>query len=141
MNSRPRLPVLGARGKVNMPGAVTDDGEPFVALTPNHFNTRVAKYSLRAVQHEFGEKLTIVLDNASYFIVKTLKKQAAGGLLLESLPSHSSVLKPLENCWWQLREGQANRLFQSVEEVHKYVSTALSRLTSPRIYQYLCQFL
>lgn len=122
-----------------MLGAVTDDGERFVALTPDQFNAEVAKHFLRAIQHEFGEKLAIVLDNASYFIAKTLKKQAAAdGLLLEFLPSHSSELNPLENCWRQLREGRANRLFRTVEEVHEYLSIALPRLTSPRIYEYLC---
>ena len=139
VNSRPRLAVSGARGKVNMLGAVTDDGDRFVALTPNRFNAEVAKHFLRALQHEFGEKLAIVLDNAPYFIAKTLKKQAAGdGLLLEYLPSHSPELNPLENCWRQLRERRANRLFETVEEVHEYVSTALPRLISPQIYEYLC---
>ena len=121
-----------------MLGAVTDDGERFVALTPNRFNAEVAKHFLRAIQHEFGEKLVVVLDNASYFIANTLKKQAsADGLLLEFLPSHSPELNPLENCWRQLREGRANRLFQTVEEVHEYLLAALPTLTSPRIYEYL----
>ncbi len=60
-----------------MLGAVTDDGERFVALTRNQFNAEVAKHCLRAICHEFGEKFAIVLDNASYFIANTLEKQAA----------------------------------------------------------------
>ncbi|MGN8216503.1 IS630 family transposase [Halococcus sp. PRR34] len=139
VNSRPRLPVSGVRDKMNMLGAVTDDGERFIALTPNQFNAEVAKHFLRAVQHEFGEKLAIVLDNASYFIAKTLKKQAAAdGLLLEFLPSHSPELNPLENCWRQLRDGRANRLFLTLDEVNEFLSTALPTLNSPQIYEYLC---
>jgi len=48
--------------------------------------------------------LVIVLDNARYFIAKTLKKQAViGGLLLEYLLPRSPEMNPLENCWLQLR--------------------------------------
>lgn len=139
VNSRPRLPVSGVRDKMNMLGAVTDDGERFIALTPDQFNAEVAKHFLRAIQHEFGKKLAIVLDNASYFIAKTLKKQAAAdGLLLEYLPSHSPELNPLENCWRQLRDGRANRLFLTLDDVKEYLSTALPALNSPQIYEYLC---
>jgi len=124
---------------MNMLGAVADNGDRFIALTPNRFNAEVAKYFLRAVQHEFGTKLTIVLDNARYFIAKTLKKQAAAdGLLLEFLPSHSPEMNPLENCWRQLRDGRANRLFRTLDDVHEYLSTTLPTLNSPRIYEYLC---
>ena len=122
-----------------MLGAVSDDGDCFIAITLNQFNAEVAKYFLRAIRHEFGEKLAVVLDNASYFIAKTLKKQAdADGLLLEYLPSHSSKMNPLENCWRQLRENRANRLFRTLDEVKEYLSTALPTLNSPRIYEYLC---
>ncbi|EMA56269.1 transposase, partial [Halococcus thailandensis] len=131
--------VSGVRDKMNMLGAVTDDGERFIALTPNQFNAEVAKHFLRAVQHEFGERLVIILDNASYFIAKTLKKQAAAdGLLLEYLPSHSPELNPLESCWRQLRDGRANRLFLTLDDVNEYLSTALPALNSPQIYEYLC---
>jgi transposase len=124
---------------MNMLGAVTDDGDRFIALTPTRFNAKVAKYFLRAVQYEFGKKLVIVLDNARYFIAKTLKKQAAAdGLLLEFLPAHSPEMNPLENCWRQLREGRANRLFRTLEDVKMYLETALPALISPQIYEYLC---
>lgn len=122
-----------------MLGAVTDDGERFIALTPNQFTAEVAKHFLRAIQYEFGKKLVIVLDNASYFIAKTLKKQAAANsLLLEFLPPHSPEMNPLENCWRQLKEGRANRLFRTLDGVKEYLSTALPRLNSPQIYEYLC---
>lgn len=121
-----------------MLGAVTDDGERSIALTPNQFTAEVAKHFLRAIQHEFGKELVIVLDNAPYFIAKTLKKQAAAGLLLEFLPPHSPEMNPLENCWRQLKEGRANRLFRTLDGVKEYLSTALPRLNSPQIYECLC---
>ena len=124
---------------MNMLGAVADDGERFVCLTPNRFNATVAKHFLRAVQHEFGAKLVIVLDNARYFIAKTLKKQAAAdGLLLEYLPPRSPEMNPLENCWLQLRAARANWLFRTLDDVKAYLSTNLPQLKSPTIYHYLC---
>lgn len=107
---------------MNLLGAVTDDGERFIALTPDQFTAEVAKYFLRAVQQEFGKKLAIVLDNASYFIAKTLQKQAAAdGLLLEYFPPYSPELNPLEPCWEQLRKGRANRLFLTVTRLGKII--------------------
>lgn len=79
------------------------------------------------------------MDNASYFIAKTLKKQAAAdGLLPKFLPSHSPELNPLESCWRQFRDGRANRLFLTLDDVKEYLSTALPELNSPQIYEYLC---
>ena len=60
-----------------MLGAVTDDDDRLVCLTPDRFTATVSKYFLRALQYEFGEKLAVILDNAPYFIAKDLKKQAA----------------------------------------------------------------
>ncbi|RQG89698.1 transposase [Natrarchaeobius chitinivorans] len=99
VNSRPTVPVCGSRKRVNMLGAVTDDGDRLVCLTPNRFTAELSKYFLRALQYEFGEKLAVILDNAPYFIAKDLKKQAeADGLLLIYLPPHSPELNPLEQC-------------------------------------------
>ena len=73
-----------------------------------------------------------------YLTTKTLKKQiAADSLLLEFLPSHSPEMNPLENCWQQLREGRANRLFRTLDDVNEYLSTAHPTLTSLQIYEYL----
>jgi transposase len=122
-----------------MLGAVTDDGDRFVCLTPDRFNSAVALHFLRALQWEFGEKLVILLDNAPYFIAKELKKQAAvAGLLLEYFPTHSPELNPLEPCWEQLRAGRANRLFLTVTEIERYLKTALPNLKPVAIYEFIC---
>lgn len=122
-----------------MLGAVTDSGDRFVALTPNRFTAEVSKHFLRALQHEFGPNLVIVLDNAKYFIATDLKKQAAAdGLLLEFLPPYAPDMNPLENCWLQLKAARANRLFTTLPEVVQFVNTTLPQLTSPEVYHYLC---
>jgi transposase len=139
VNSRPRLPVSGGRASINLLGAVTDDGDRFVSFVEGRFNGKVAAHFLRALQQEFGKKLVIVLDNAPYFIAKFLKKQAAAdGLLLEYLPAYAPEMNPLEQCWRQLNDGRANRLYREVSELKAYLTAKLPTLTSPKIYEYLC---
>lgn len=122
-----------------MLGAVTDDGDRLVCLTPDRFTANVSKYFLRALQYEFGEKLAVVLDNAPYFIAKDLKKQAAAdGLLLIYLPPHSPELNPLEQCWEQLQKGRANQLFLTERDVEQYLKTALQDLKAPDLYEFVC---
>lgn len=96
VNSRPRLPVSGARTSINLLGAIIDDGDRFISFVEGSFTEKVAAHFLRALQEEFGKELVIVLDNAPYFIAKHLEKQAAkAGLLLE-LPSYAPEMNPLE---------------------------------------------
>lgn len=122
-----------------MLGAVTDDGDRLVCLTPDRFTATVSKYFLRALQYEFGEKLAVILDNAPYFIAKDLKKQAAAdGLLLIYLPPHSPELNPLEQCWEQLQRGRANQLFLTERDVERYLKTALQNLKPPELYEFVC---
>ena len=139
VNSRPRLPVSGGRTSINLLGAVTDDGEHFISFVDGSFTGKVATHFLRALQEEFGKKLVIVLDNAPYFISKYLKKQAAtAGLLLEYLPSYAPEMNPLEQCWRQVNEGRANRLYRTLPELKSYLTSKLPALQAPKIYEYLC---
>lgn len=139
MNSRPRLSVSGGRASLNLLGAVTDNGDRFISFVEGSFTGKVAAHFLRALQQEFGEKLVIVLDNAPYFIAKHLKKQAAkAGLLLEYLPSYAPEMNPLEQCWRQLNDGRANRLYLTLPELKTYLTSKLPTLDSPEIYEYLC---
>lgn len=138
-NSRPRLPVSGVRQSINLLGALTDAGEQFISLIPGRLTAEVAMHFLRALQHEFGDDLVIVLDNAGYFVAKSLKRQAtAAGLRLEYLPPYAPELNPLEECWKQLRASRANRLFTSLDELIAHLRDALPSLSAPSIYEYLC---
>nr|WP_280141214.1 IS630 family transposase [Halogranum amylolyticum] len=139
VNSRPRLPVSGGRGSVNLLGAVTVVGDRFISFVEGSFTGKVAAHFLRALQEEFGKELVIVLDNASYFIAKHLKKQAGfRGLLLEYLPSYAPEMNPLEQCWRQVNKGRANRLYLTLPELKAYLTSKLPTLNSPNIYEYLC---
>jgi len=123
VKSRPRLPVSGRRAVISMLGTVTDTGEHFAALTLDSFTAKVSKYSLGALRDRFGKKLVIVLDNARHFIVKDLKKQTVrSGLLLEYLSPYAPGLNPLENCWFQVKAAQKNRLFETIDDVKRFLT-------------------
>jgi hypothetical protein len=47
-------------------------------------------------------------------------------------------MNPLEQCWRQLNDGRANRLYREVSELKAYLTAKLPTLTSPKIYEYLC---
>jgi len=66
--------------------------------------------SLRALQNELGEKIHVLLDNASYY-----KSQQVRDFLTETqlkvtyFPGGSPDLNPVEECWRQLKRFLGNR--------------------------------
>ncbi|EMA30470.1 hypothetical protein C444_09807 [Haloarcula japonica DSM 6131] len=59
---RPTLPVSDARESLKLLG-----GDIFFLKCEDNFMTDIAIWLLDALQTEFGEKICVVLDNASYF--------------------------------------------------------------------------
>jgi len=47
-------------------------------------------------------------------------------------------MNPLEQCWRQLNDGRATRLYREVSDLKAYLTDKLATLTSPKIYEYLC---
>ena len=64
---RPSLPATGAWEIIKLLGAVSDTGESFFLPCEENFTSDTMIRLLDALQTEFGEKLCVVLDNASYF--------------------------------------------------------------------------
>jgi len=55
-------------------GAVSDSGETFFLPFEENFNSDTTIRLLDALQTEFGEKICVVLDNASYFTVNAVQE-------------------------------------------------------------------
>lgn len=139
VGSGPRLPVSGVRQAVNLLGAVADTGERFITPVAGRLTAETTTHFLRSLQAEFGQKLAIVLDNAGYFTAKSVKQQAAeDGLRLEYLPPYAPELNPVEQCWRQLNQARANRVFRDLSELKTFLIETLPSLSSPTIYNYLC---
>ena len=71
---RPSLPVTGAWESIKLLGAVSDSGETFFLPCEENFTSDTTIRLLDALQTEFGEKLCVVLDNASYFTANAVQE-------------------------------------------------------------------
>ncbi len=70
---RPSLPVTGKWDNIKLLGAVSDAGETFFLPCEESFNSDTTIRLLNALQTEFGEKIYVVLDNASYFTANAVQ--------------------------------------------------------------------
>jgi len=96
---RPSLPVTGKWDSIKLLGAVSDAGETFFVPYEESFNSDTTIRLLDALQTEFGEKICVVLDNASYFTSKKVQEFFdRTPIELCYLPRGSPKLNPTEEC-------------------------------------------
>ena len=136
---RPSLPVTGAWESIKLLGAVSDTGESFFLPCAENFNSDTTIRLLDALQTEFGEKICVVLDNASYFTANAVQEFVEDtSIELCYLPRGSPELNPAENCWKKLNQELGNRLFDTLDELRGAALAALDRINPPDIFTYLC---
>ena len=135
---RPSLPVTGAWESLKLLGAVSDSDEKFVLPCAENFNSDTTIRLLDALQTEFGEKICVVLDNASYFTAAKVRDFVDDTPIeLCYLPRDSPKLNPAEECWRRLNQELGNRLFHSLDELQVAVLTALDTIEPPDVFKYL----
>ena len=131
--------MTGKWKSLKLLGATAETGEAFFLPCEVNFNSDTTIRLLDALQTEFGEKLCVVLDNASYFTAHAVQEFAAEtSIELCYLPRGSPELNPTEECWKQLNRALGNRLFHSLDELRDAALTALDQLEPPDIFTYLC---
>jgi len=131
--------VTGKWKSLKVLGATTDSGETFFLPCEVNFNSDTTIRLLDALQAEFGEKLCVVLDNASYFTANAVQEFVAETPIeLCYLPRGSPELNPTEECWRRLNRALGNRLFQTLDELRTAALTALNQINPPSIFKYLC---
>ena len=136
---RPSLPVTGAWDSIKLLGAVSDTGESFFLPCEENFNSDTTIRLLDALQTEFGEKICVVLDQASYFTANAVQEFVEDTAIeLCYLPRGSPELNPTENCWKKLNQELGNRLFDSLDELRDAALAARDRINLPNIFSYLC---
>ncbi len=90
---------------VNLLGAVTEYGDTTVLECGGSFTGGVTIRFLEHLQAEFGEKLIVLLDQATYFTVEAMKNFAAEGPIgLVYSPTGSPDLNPTEEYWKRLKQ-------------------------------------
>jgi transposase len=130
-DERPTLPVTGKWKSIKLLGATADTGETFFLPCEANFNSGTTIRLLDALRAEFGEKLCVVLDNASYFTANAVKEFVAKTPIeLCYLPRGSPELNPTEECWRRLDRALGNRLFLSLDELRAAALTALDQIKS-----------
>ena len=135
---RPSLPVTGAWDSIKLLGAVSDSGESFFLPCEENFNSDTTIRLLDALQTEFGEKICVVLDNASYFTANRVQEFVEDTPIeLCYLPRGSPELNPAEECWHQLNQALGNRLFDTLDELRGAALTALDSINPPDLFTYL----
>jgi hypothetical protein len=138
---RPSLPVTvtGAWDSLKLLGAVSDSSETFLLPCAENFNSDTTIRLLNTLQTEFGEKICVVLDNASYFTANAVQEFVEDTpIKLCYLPRGSPELNPVEECWRQLDQELGNRLFDTLNELRDAALSTLNRINVPDIFIYLC---
>ncbi|SDF97505.1 IS630 family transposase, partial [Halorientalis regularis] len=114
-------------------------GETFFLPCAENFNSDTTIRLLDALQTEFGEKICVVLDNASYFTANAVQEFVEGTPIeLSYLPRGSPELNPAEECWRRLDQSLGNRLFDTLDELREAALIALDDIEPPNIFTYLC---
>jgi hypothetical protein len=136
---RPTLPVSGAWESVKLLGALTDRGETRFFDCESNFTAEVTIHLLQALQQEFGEKIAVVLDNASYFTANAVTDFAEETPVeLIYLPRGSPELNPVEECWRQFKQFLGNRSFEELSQLRATIPAALDAINPPNPHNYLC---
>ena len=131
--------MTGAWDSIKLLGAVSDSGETFFLPCAENFNSDTTIRLLDALQTEFGEKICVVLDNASYFTANKVQESIEDTPIeLCYLPRGSPELNPAEECWRRLDQVLGNRLFDTRDELRDAALTALGNIDPPDPLTYLC---
>jgi len=131
--------VTGKWDSIKLLGAVSDAGETFFLPCEENFNSDTTIRLLDALQTEFGEKICVVLDNASYFTANAVQEFVEDRPIeLCYLPRGSPELNPTEECWRRLNKALGNRLFATLDELRDAALAALDKIEPPSVFTYLC---
>jgi len=131
--------VTGKWDSIKLLGAVSDAGETFFLPCETNFNSDTTIRLLDALQREFGEKICVVLDNASYFTANKVQDFVKDTPIeLCYLPRGSPELNPTEECWRRLNQALGNRLFETLTELQDAALSALEDIEPPQLSTYLC---
>jgi hypothetical protein len=131
--------VTGAWDSIKLLGAVSDTDETFFLPCAENFNSDTTIRLLDALQTEFGEKICVVLHNASYFTANAVQEFIENiSIELCYLPRGSAPVNPAGECWRQLDQELGNRLFGTLDDLRGGALSALNRIEVPDVFTYLC---
>jgi len=138
VGERVRMPYWRTYESVRLLGEITENGETFFTEVADSFNSDVTTQMLQSLQYTFGEKIHVILDNATYFTSnKVAEFVDDSAIKVTHLPTGSPDMNPVEECWRQLKKRLGNRFFGSVDELRPAIRRVLNDLNPPGIFGYL----
>jgi hypothetical protein len=156
IGSNPTIEVSGSRKSVTVLKAVTHEGDSLHCWTEENLTAQHGIRFLDALQSEFGEKLVVFLDQASYFYAKDLwefvseesstecvdstsvERVQSEKLQVWYFPAHLPELNPVEGYWNKLNSWFKYRLIEDLAELKTALRAALDEVTSSGFFSYLC---
>ena len=130
--ARKYLPALPIRGRVNVIGATSFHGQDFIYdINQEGVNQDAIIRFLEKVRAKFGkQKITIVLDNASYHHAGSVEEIAEKlNIKLLFLPVASPNLNIIERLWKFIKSKfLKNRIFVHLDELESALVNALKTL-------------
>jgi transposase len=130
--ARKYLPALPIRGRVNVIGATSFHGKDFVYdINQDGVNKDAIIRFLKKVRAKFGkQKITIVLDNASYHHAGSVEEIAeALNIKLLFLPVASPNLNIIERLWKFIKSKfLKNHVFVHLDELENALANSLKTL-------------
>lgn len=126
---RVSLPVSASRKGMNLLGAVTSEGETVFLESGGSFTGEGTIHLLEVLQEKFGEKITVVWDNASYFTAKVVKDFVEETpIKVFQLPTGSPDMNPAEGCGQQFKQNLGNRYFGNLDGLREAIWPVLSSI-------------
>ena len=133
------MEVSAFREGVNLLGAVTETGETTVLECGGSFTGEVTIRFLEHLQAQLGEKLVVLLDQATYFTAAAVKHFIADEPIeLVYFPTGSPDLNPAEEYCRRLKQALGNRYVGTLGEIRSAIWSALDTITPPGVHQYFC---
>ena len=126
--------MSGTCDSVKLLGALTDRNETTFFECEGNFTSEVTIHLLRALQQEFGEKIAVLMYNASYFTVNRRERLRCRDTDRTDLSSIGfSFGDPVEECWRQFKQFLGNHFFEDVPHLREAIPIALDAINRPNL--------
>ncbi len=120
-------PINYTREKFQSFGALGNNGVFFCKFYDKS-NTDSFLDFLKSLQKQFGKKLLLFADNASYHKsvrVKEFLKASKRNVIIRYFPAYTPELNPIEVQWREEKNGNANTFFANGTEMRKHMQKRL----------------
>lgn len=137
---------------------MTHDGNSLYLSTEEYLTADHAIQLVEALKQEFGEKLIVLLDQASYFYARDLWEHVSGTQSIDTVddtsikcaegdklkvwyfPSHLPELNPVESCWNQFKDWYKYRFIETLAEVKATLPEAFTSISEPDLFDHICSY-